>query len=261
MSDILLAATGVFAETWFIAMFTVLAVAIVIFVLDVNYKYFGKAVMDFLASLVCIICTSPVFMVMAIWGNKAIKEHGGGRLFTRTLCIGKGGKKMYVRSYALEAFNGEYLGPYADSLKSSHLVNLPRFLDVFAGRLSIIGPKVLPLHDLGYIPEEYDARFSARPGMLSPLAFVGSPEMKYEDVFAAECRYAKKREMFRDTGILFRTLINFTRGENANTQGESRGKDYCEILLERGTITQEDVETAIHDARYGSSGTVLKPTR
>ncbi|MCD8205236.1 MAG: sugar transferase [Clostridia bacterium] len=255
-----LAATGVFAEAWFIAVFTVLAVAIVIFVLDVNYRYFAKAFLDYLAAIVCVICLSPVYIVLAIIGNRALKAHGGGRLFTRTLCCGRGGKKIYLRSYSLESFNGERLGKYSDRMQSSHLVNLPRFLDVLSGTLSIIGPKPIPYHDKTFLPEGTEERFRCRPGMLSPLAFSGSPDMKYEEVFEAECEYVQKREMFKDIGILFRTFLNFTRGDEANTQGESRDKEYCEVLFERGAVSRDDIDKAKHDAKYGSHGSVMKPT-
>ncbi len=255
----LLASGSVFNKPWFIAVFCVLAVAIVIFVLDVNYKYFAKRACDIIVSALCIIVCSPVYLFLAVWGKNAIKKAGGGKLFKHTCFAGKNAHPVMVTSYSLKSATGEELGSFSEHMKKSSLQRLPYLLDIFLGKLSFIGPKLLPLIDRDYVEDEYMDRFAVRPGVISPLAFGGAEDLKYEEVFALELKYVKNLEMFKDIGILFKTMILGIRGESQNVLGEAKDKGYLDTLVERGDISIDEAHKAKESSLFGPEGTILKP--
>lgn len=227
-----------------IAVFTVLAVVIVVFILEVNYKYFTKSMLDFLFALILNIVLSPLYLALAIASKVNLNKHGGGRIFKQTPMLGYKGETVQIYSYALYSFGGEYLGEYADFLKRTHLENLPRFLNVLQLKLSFVGIKPLAVRDRGFIEDEDFNRFNARSGLVSPVILKGSKDMTYEEMFAAECAYVKHREMFYDIWVIICYLFKLIRGDKSNRLGEAIDKDYCEVLLARGEVTPEQIQLA-----------------
>lgn len=227
-----------------IAVFSVLAVAVIIFVIEINYKYFTKSVLDFIFALIFVIALSPVYLVLAIASTVNLKKHGGGRILKQTPMLGYKGETALIYSYALYSFGGEYLGEYADFLKRTRLENLPRLLNVLQLKLSFVGIKPLALRDRGFIEDEDFTRFNARTGLISPVILKGGEEMTYEEMFAAERKYVKRREMFYDIWVVIYYLFKLIRGDKTNRLGEAADKDYCEVLLARGEVTAEQIELA-----------------
>ena len=227
-----------------IAVFTVLAVAVVIFVIEVNYKYFTKSMLDFLFALVFVIVLSPLYLALAIASKVNLKKHGGGRILKLTPVLGYKGETVHIYSYALYSFGGEYLGEYADFLKRTRLENLPKLLNVLQLKLSFVGIRPLAIRDRGFIEDEDFLRFNARIGIVSPVILNGSEDMTYEEMFAAERKYVKRREMFYDIWVILYSLFRLIRGDKANRLGEAKNKDYCEVLLARGEVTAEQIELA-----------------
>lgn len=227
-----------------IAVFTVLAVAVIVFIIEVNYKYFTKSALDFLFALIFNIVLSPVYLALAIASKVNLNKHGGGRILKMTPMLGYKGETIAVYSYALYSFGGEYLGGYADFLKRTHLENLPRLLNVLQLKLSFVGIKPLAIRDRGFIEDEDFTRFNARPGLVSPVILKGGEETTFEEMFALERRYVKRREMFYDIRVIIYALLRLIRGNKTNYLGEAKDKDYCEVLLARGEITAEQIEQA-----------------
>ncbi len=232
-----------------VAVFSVIAVAVIIFIIEVNYKFFTKSCLDFIFSLVFVIVLSPLYAALAIASKINLKKHGGGRIFKLTPVLGYKGSEVVLYSYSLYSFGGEYLGGYADFLKNTHLEKLPLLLNVLQLKLSFVGIKPLAVRDEGFIEDEDYKRFNARTGLVSPVILKGGEELTYEEMFAEECRYVKRRELFYDIWVIIYALMLLIRGNKGNRMGEAAEKDYCEVLLSRGEITSEQIEQAENETR------------
>ncbi len=231
------------------AVFSIIAVIVGILIIELNYRYFFKYLLDFLFALTAAAVLSPLFLALAIAGKTALRKKGGGKLFAYSPCLSSGGKTVNVTSYALCSFGGDYLGGYADFLKKTGLVKLPRVLDVIQGKISFVGIRPLPPRDRDFIDDEYYSRFGTRAGLCSPLVFKGGENVSYEQLFKAECAYVKKRELFYDIVLELFSLLVFDRVYRRNYFGENAKGDYCLILLARGEITAEQVAEAEAAAR------------
>lgn len=202
------------------AVFAVLLVLIA----DLNYKWFFKLLLDIIFAFIAVIVCSPALAVCAVVSYKK-----AGRVYDKTPVLGKGGKIIYVHSYA--GINGG-------------VKNLPRILDVLCGRLSFVGVKPLYIGDGALLDDNVMDRFSARAGVISNLVLGGGEDLTYEQAFVLDCRYAKRRELFTDIFIVLKTAVLAIRGDGKSYLGETRDKSYADVLLERGVITEEQAERA-----------------
>ena len=140
-----------------------------------------------------------------------------------TDCVGLNGKVISVSGFA------GISGP---------LKNLSRILDVLCGKLSVVGPKLVESGDAALIEDGAMERFSVRPGLVSPLAVSGGEQLIYEEMFAADVRYIKRREMFMDFGILICAAVKGIRGDGKKYRNNGRGR-YNGAQLRRRSLQKK----------------------
>lgn len=197
---------------------------LLVLIIDLNYKVFTKALLGSLLAFVLTVITSPAFLVLAVISKKRT-----GNVFERQDYLGKNGKIIYLHRFA--GIN-------------SGISGLARLLDVLCGRLSFVGVSLLDVKDGAFIDDENMERFNARPGIVCHLVLSGYPELTYEEAFALDIKYAKRRELFKDILIILKRAVLALRGEGKNYLGETRN-GYAETLLGRGEITQKDLEKSL----------------
>lgn len=236
-----------------IAVFTVVAVIVAVFVIDVNYKYFFKYVLDFIFALIALILLAPVICVFAVIIKIKLNSHGGGTVFEREYFYGAKGKIIVLRSFAVKAENGEDFGAFSKYLNSSAVKYFPRVLDILCGRISIVGVKPMKISDACFVSDEFDGKFAARPGVINPLIGKCDKETDYEQIFALELAYVKKRELFKDIWYAVKNAVYKIRGEKFEF-GESDLNTYAKTLLVSGRISENDYNRAIEYERSVIAG-------
>lgn len=208
-----------------IAVFCVFVVAVVIIVIEVNYKYFTKRWLDFLFALIGVVLCSPVLIPCAILSKR--RSEGGKVLESKAYL---GGKGQIVKLHAFAGVQGK-------------VRYVARILDVLAGRMSFVGVKALPVEDGALMDDGAMERFTARPGLLTHLSLRADSELTFEEMFERDVHYAKRRELFYDFWIVVMHVVLLLRGEHAGT-GETAQESYTQALLARGEITAEEAESA-----------------
>jgi lipopolysaccharide/colanic/teichoic acid biosynthesis glycosyltransferase len=138
----------------------------------------AKRVFDIFASGLCIAVLSPVFAVSAA----AVGLGSKGPVFYRQLRVGRGGEPYYVLKFRTMRVGADKSGEITVGsrdgritrvgrlLRATNLDEMPQFLQVFSGRMSIVGvrPEV-PHYVAMYSPEDF-ATLLMRPGLTSPVA-------------------------------------------------------------------------------------------
>ncbi|MBD5632778.1 MAG: sugar transferase [Clostridia bacterium] len=211
------------------AVFGVLIAVILIFLIELNYRYFTKLVLDFIFAVLAVIVLSPVFIICSVISKKRT-----GQVLEDKLYMGVKGKIVKLHSFA--GINGG-------------LKNLPRIFDILSAKVSFVGVKPMEVADVALMDDKYMERFNARPGLINHLVLNGFAEMTYEETFVSDARYAKKRELFTDIFIVIKSAVSAVRGDGKSYLGEAADKSYAQALIERGTITKEDMERANEYAR------------
>lgn len=177
------------------------------------YAKYVKRPMDFILSLIAIICLSPVIGVTAI----LVRIKLGSPVIFCQLRPGKNEKifKMYkFRSMTDERDeNGnllpdsERLTKFGKALRKTSLDELPELFNILKGDMSIVGPRPLLVEYLSRYNEIQKRRHEVRPG-LSGLAQVnGRNAISWEEKFALDVEYIDNGITFiNDTKIILQTL-------------------------------------------------------
>lgn len=238
-------------SAWGIAVFTVVAIAIVIFFFAVNYRFFTKAVSDYIFGAIFLLFCSPVIGVCA-----AILKSKAGGVFKKVWIAGKNGYPVQVRVFA--SYTAQNGSPCYISRSGLHY--LPLLLDIFTGKLSLVGPSPLSLKDAALVEEEFDERFSVRPGIFTAASIYFPNRPDYEKMFRADSKYPAKRSLFSDTHAVVGYFLRLFRGEKSGYLGFDKD-GYAEELLQNGELTEEQYKELIALAEEQATAARRAPMR
>lgn len=200
-------------------------IAVLLLVIELNYRLFFKYVLDFIFALLATIVLSPVLLVCAVISKS--RSDGGG-IVEKKAYLGANGKIIYVHSFR----------------NIKRLKNILRIYDVLCGKMSFVGIKLMDIGDGALISDDDMKRFGTRPGLVCHFVRRGYAEMTYEEMFDMDIAYCKKREMFGDIFRIFCALAAYVRGESNTYLGETAEKSYAQVLFECGEINDDDVRRA-----------------
>jgi lipopolysaccharide/colanic/teichoic acid biosynthesis glycosyltransferase len=136
----------------------------------------GKRVFDIAVSLLALTVASPVLVLVAV----AIKLDGPGPVIYRGVRVGRGGAPFRLYKFRTMVPDADQIGPAVTGagdgrvtgvgrwLRRLKLDELPQFVNVLAGDMSVVGPR--PEHPtfVAHYTEEQRALLSVRPGITSP---------------------------------------------------------------------------------------------
>lgn len=210
------------------------------------YRWVFKYLIDFAVGAFVSFVTLPLVLLIAIVSAvHIIKKEEYEDIFTETAVAGRKGKRVILHSFTVRNDETGELTSFGAFLHKTKLEYLPAFYDLALFRRSIVGVRPLSLTDEKFVNEEDYARFNAPIGLLNPLILRdGKEELTYEDMFAADARYAQKITLWGDLKVVVIAFLNFVRGDKKHAAGETEERSYAQALLERGEITAEDLAEA-----------------
>lgn len=236
-----------FLNTWYgIAIVLAFDFVALLAVVCLTYRWFFKRVFDFFTALICLIFTSPIFLIAYIRGKKFMKETDNAidSLLEKEIRVGKKEKIVVLSKFKSRDADGELLGSYGRWLENYKLTQLPKLVDVLLGRLSFIGVKAMLRSEAEFVEDEVEKdRFIVRPGLINPLVCVGDKDTNFEEMLLEDRKYAWRFSFFADCKIFFVWLLNKIRGNGNEYLGETFGS-YAKYLLDNEQITQDDYAIA-----------------
>lgn len=210
-------------------------------------KFFAvvKRLMDIAGSMLALILLCPVFLLLAL----LIKLNSHGPVFHRQKRVGQYGvpftflkfrsmyvnndasqHKEYMRKYIageaerkLSAVNGDavyklvddprIIPPVGAFLRRTSLDELPQFLNVLAGQMSLVGPRP----PIAYEVEAYDLwhrrrLLEAKPGITGLWQVNGRNRVEFDDIVRLDLTYAQTWSPWLDLQILLRTARAVVEG-------------------------------------------------
>ena len=101
-------------------------------------------------------------------------------------------------------------------LRRSSLDELPQFINVLKGEMSLVGPRPA----IAYEVQEYDIWhrrrvLEAKPGITGLWQVNGRSRVKFDDMVRLDLRYAKTWSPWMDLKILLRTPVAVVFGDGA----------------------------------------------
>lgn len=222
---------------------TIIVVASLLFLLLISslfYKVFFKRFYDILLSFIGIIVLSPILLVLIIVG--AIKM-GGNPFFTQDR-PGKKGKVFKLVKFRTMTNkcdeNGnllpdsERLTKYGKMLRATSLDELPELFNIFAGQMSIVGPRPLLVRYLPRYNDYQNQRHNVRPGLTGLAQVSGRNAISWSQKFDKDIEYVNKIRLFKDIKIIFLTVLKIFKREGINFQNQQN------IMVEMNWTDDED---------------------
>ena len=112
--------------------------------------------------------------------------------------------------------NDPRITPLGRWLRRTSIDELPQLLNVLRGDMSLVGPRPLPLRDVGRFTRSADMRrFSVRPGITGLWQVSGRSGLAFDQWITLDLHYIDHWSLGLDTTILARTLPAVLRGTGA----------------------------------------------
>ncbi|MFA5087603.1 MAG: exopolysaccharide biosynthesis polyprenyl glycosylphosphotransferase [Candidatus Omnitrophota bacterium] len=189
-----------------------------------------KRTLDILASIIGIIFLSPLFLITALLVKFTSK---GPIIFTQTR-VGKNGALFNIYKFRTmrvdaeretgpvwAAQNDNRLIPCGKFLRKAHLDELPQFVNILKGDMSLIGPRPerpVFVEKLKKEIPDYEKRLEVKPGLTGLAQVWHKYDETIEDVkkkVKYDLLYIRKLCLWTDVRILLRTVRVVFTGEGA----------------------------------------------
>lgn len=205
-----------------------------------KWQAFYKRSLDLISLLVLSVFLIPFSIIISLIIK--LTSHGPV-LFKQERALFKGGRPflfykfrtMYDNSDALKhkllsknESNGALfklkhdprITPFGGFLRKYSLDEIPQFLNVLKGDMSIVGPRPLPLKDFEMIKngkmnyDWYEKRGETKPGITGLWQISGRSELTFEEMCLLDLYYIENKSIFLDLEIMFETIpvVLFGRG-------------------------------------------------
>jgi len=182
------------------------------------YQRIIKRLMDVFLSLLIIGLFSPLFFLIFL----IIRLDSKGPAIFRQVRAGKNGRPficykfrtMYVGAPDIRNPDGSTFNAEDDPrvtrvgrfLRKTSLDELPQFINVLKGDMSLVGPRPDLIDQIQYYKEEEKRRLSVKPGITGLAQISGRNSIPWEQRKYLDLEYIKNYSLWLDISILLRTI-------------------------------------------------------
>lgn len=209
---------------------------------SIKYKRI-KRVTDFILAVLLLLAFGPLMLLIAL----GIKLHSPGPVLYRQQRIGKDGKSLEMlkfRSMRLGSENHlhkehvqrliqedtcpEDLGVKSLKLKSDpritglgrilrklSLDELPQFINVLRGEMSIVGPRPSMPYEYELYKEWHAQRLQVLPGLTGLWQVTAHNQVPFSEMVRIDLDYIERMSLWLDLKIMIRTPVEMLRGRGA----------------------------------------------
>lgn len=182
------------------------------------YDRFGKRACDIAVGLAAL----PIVGAASAACGTAIKREDGGPVFYNAPRVGKDGRDftMYkLRSMKVNApdlvmedgstYNGAddpRMTKVGAFMRKTSLDELPQFLNVLKGDMSVVGPRPDLRRETELYEGEEALKLTVKPGVTGYAAVFGRNSLPWHDRLALDVHYVKNRSFLLDAKVFLRTF-------------------------------------------------------
>ncbi len=198
------------------------------------YKNFFKRLFDIILSGMGILVLALPMLIIAI----AIKIDSKGPVFIKQKRIGKQKEHFTILKFRTMRFDApkdvpthefqdpqKWITKVGKILRKTSLDELPQFFNIFAGHMSVIGPRPALWNQFDLIEErdKYGAN-DIRPGLTGWAQINGRDELEIDVKARLDGEYIEKLSFGFDIKCVFRTISSVLRAEGIVEGGTSELK-------------------------------------
>ena len=189
------------------------------------YRKYFKRILDVICSLGFILCFWWLYIVVAI----LVKRKLGSPVIFKQQRPGLNGKifTMYKFRSMTDAkdkdgnllSDAERLPRFGKLLRATSLDEIPEFINVLNGEMSLIGPRPLLVEYLERYNDEQKRRHNVRPGITGWAQVNGRNAISWEEKFRYDVEYVDKVSFLLDMKIVFLTIKKIVIKEGISQEG------------------------------------------
>ena len=117
--------------------------------------------------------------------------------------------------------DAERLTRFGRFLRASSLDELPELFHVLSGRMSLVGPRPMPVRYLERYSETQRRRLEVRPGITGLAQINGRNMLSWDDKFRYDVQYADFHPLWLDVKILAKTAAAVISARGISAEGEA----------------------------------------
>lgn len=186
------------------------------------YPFFFKRVFDFLFSAVLLVLLSPIILIITVY----LFFYNKRRPFFTQHRPGLNGKIIKIIKFRtmrdLKDENGQLLPDYlritsvGKFIRATSLDELPQFINVLKGDMSLIGPRPLLVQYLPLYSDFQKRRHEVRPGITGWAQVNGRNAVSWQKRFELDVWYVDHVSFWVDIRILLLTIIKVLKRDGIN---------------------------------------------
>lgn len=199
--------------------------------------HFFKRVTDIVISAIALIVLSPLILILAI----IVFAQDGHSPFYRQVRIGLHGKPFRMYKFRSMIYNADKIlekdpklyKKYVDNgfklpegedpritkigtfLRKTSLDEIPQFLDVLIGEMSLVGPRPIVKKELVEYGDRLEEFLSVKPGALGLWQATGRSNIGYPERCEVELQYVENASYWYDIKIFCASCISILKKDGA----------------------------------------------
>jgi lipopolysaccharide/colanic/teichoic acid biosynthesis glycosyltransferase len=189
----------------------------------------AKRALDILLSAMALLLAFPVMLVLVI----VIRLGSPGPALFRQCRVGKDGRlftfykfrtmwadarerfpQLYTYQYSEQEIGSMYfkqpddprLTPFGRWLRTTSLDELPNFINVLLGQMTLVGPRPEIPQMLPYYTEAQLTKFSVTPGLTGLAQISGRASLRFQETIVIDLDYCRQRSLRFDLWIFAMTV-------------------------------------------------------
>ena len=180
-----------------------------------------KRAFDIFLTILAMPLWLPVVAVTAV----LVLAFEGRPVFLRQERSGLGGKPFRLLKFRSmlegDGTDAERLTRFGRFLRASSLDELPELFHVLSGKMSLVGPRPMPVRYLGRYSETQLRRLEVRPGITGLAQINGRNMLSWDEKFRYDVQYADSHTLWLDVKILFKTVADVFSARGISAEGEA----------------------------------------
>lgn len=197
---------------------------------SVSYMFIKRS-FDIFGAVIGLVLSSPIFLVVSML---YLFGENKGPVFFKQKRIGKNGQAFYIYKFRSMVVNAEEvlkanvllyqkyvnnnykLEPKEDPritklgslLRKTSLDELPQFINVLKGEMSLVGPRPVVSEELSEYRDQKSKFLSAKPGVTGYWAACGRSDIEYPERCNVELYYIDHMSLVLDFKIIVLTIYS-----------------------------------------------------
>jgi lipopolysaccharide/colanic/teichoic acid biosynthesis glycosyltransferase len=191
------------------------------------YRRLGKRPFDLAVSIVVLALASPLLLVIGL----LVRATMGSPVLFAQKRPGRGGRPFTILKFRTMSNERDAEGkPLHDAhrltdlgrfLRSTSLDELPEFINVLKGNMSLVGPRPLLMEYLELYTSQQMRRHEVRPGITGWAQVNGRNIITWEEKFALDVWYVDHVSFRLDIKILLQTILSVLKREGISHPGQA----------------------------------------